>query len=76
MSKIILFANTDWYLYNFRRSLALAAQAAGKVGGNPLHNPATLPVPQDPAEPNIDAEFNAAIPTATAPQPATPEVRQ
>ncbi len=31
---------------------------------------------QDPAEPNIDAEFNAAIPTATAPQPATPEVRQ
>ncbi|HET9818805.1 MAG TPA: glycosyltransferase family 4 protein [Rhodanobacteraceae bacterium] len=29
MSKIILFANTDWYLYNFRRSLALAAQAAG-----------------------------------------------
>ncbi|MBN8736557.1 MAG: glycosyltransferase family 4 protein [Xanthomonadales bacterium] len=29
MSKIILFANTDWYLYNFRRALALAAQAAG-----------------------------------------------
>lgn len=29
MSKIILFANTDWYLYNFRRSLALAAQTAG-----------------------------------------------
>lgn len=29
MSKIILFANTDWYLYNFRRSLALAVQAAG-----------------------------------------------
>jgi len=27
--KIILFANTDWYLYNFRRSLALAAKAAG-----------------------------------------------
>lgn len=27
--KIILFANTDWYLYNFRRALALAAQAAG-----------------------------------------------
>lgn len=27
--KIILFANTDWYLYNFRRSLALGAQAAG-----------------------------------------------
>ena len=22
--KIILFANTEWYLYNFRRSLALA----------------------------------------------------
>ena len=29
MSKLILFANTDWYLYNFRRSLALAVQAAG-----------------------------------------------
>ncbi len=29
MSKIILFANTDWYLYNFRRSLALAGQTAG-----------------------------------------------
>ena len=27
--KIIFFANTDWYLYNFRRSLALAAQASG-----------------------------------------------
>lgn len=27
--KIILFANTDWYLYNFRRSLALSAVAAG-----------------------------------------------
>ncbi len=27
--KVILFANTDWYLYNFRRSLALAAEAAG-----------------------------------------------
>ncbi len=27
--KIILFANTDWYLYNFRRSLALALQEAG-----------------------------------------------
>ena len=27
--KLILFANTDWYLYNFRRSLALAAQRAG-----------------------------------------------
>ncbi len=22
MSKVLLFANTDWYLYNFRRSLA------------------------------------------------------
>ncbi len=29
MKKILLFANTDWYLYNFRRSLALALQAAG-----------------------------------------------
>ena len=27
--KLILFANTDWYLYNFRRSLALALQEAG-----------------------------------------------
>lgn len=27
--KILLFANTDWYLYNFRRSLALALRAAG-----------------------------------------------
>lgn len=27
--KIVLFANTDWYLYNFRRSLALALQAGG-----------------------------------------------
>lgn len=27
--KVILFANTDWYLYNFRRSLALALQADG-----------------------------------------------
>lgn len=27
--KIILFANTDWYLYNFRRSLALALREAG-----------------------------------------------
>jgi len=26
---IILFANTDWYLYNFRRSLALALRDAG-----------------------------------------------
>ncbi|HEU0277486.1 MAG TPA: glycosyltransferase family 4 protein [Rhodanobacteraceae bacterium] len=29
MSKVVLFANTDWYLYNFRRSLALAAKACG-----------------------------------------------
>jgi glycosyltransferase involved in cell wall biosynthesis len=29
MPKLILFANTDWYLYNFRRSLALAAQSSG-----------------------------------------------
>lgn len=27
--KILLFANTDWYLYNFRRSLALALRGAG-----------------------------------------------
>jgi glycosyltransferase involved in cell wall biosynthesis len=27
--KIFLFANTDWYLYNFRRSLALALSEAG-----------------------------------------------
>lgn len=27
--KIVLFANTDWYLYNFRRSLALELQRAG-----------------------------------------------
>ena len=27
--KIVLFANTDWYLYNFRRSLALALHDAG-----------------------------------------------
>lgn len=27
--KIVLFANTDWYLYNFRRSLALALNSAG-----------------------------------------------
>ena len=27
--KIVLFANTDWYLYNFRRSLALALRSAG-----------------------------------------------
>jgi glycosyltransferase involved in cell wall biosynthesis len=27
---IILFANTDWYLYNFRRSLALVLREAGQ----------------------------------------------
>jgi glycosyltransferase involved in cell wall biosynthesis len=27
--KIILFANTDWYLYNFRRSLAMSLHRAG-----------------------------------------------
>ena len=27
--KIVLFANTDWYLYNFRRSLVLSLQAQG-----------------------------------------------
>lgn len=27
--KILLFANTDWYLYNFRRSLAQALREAG-----------------------------------------------
>ncbi len=27
--KIVLFANTDWYLWNFRRSLAVAAREAG-----------------------------------------------
>lgn len=27
--KLILFANTDWYLYNFRRSLILALRDAG-----------------------------------------------
>ncbi|TAK39914.1 MAG: glycosyltransferase family 1 protein [Lysobacteraceae bacterium] len=27
--KILLFANTDWYLYNFRRSLALTMRDAG-----------------------------------------------
>jgi glycosyltransferase involved in cell wall biosynthesis len=27
--KVIFFANSDWYLYNFRRSLALAAQSRG-----------------------------------------------
>ena len=27
--KVVLFANTDWYLFNFRRSLALALREAG-----------------------------------------------
>lgn len=27
--KVLLFANTDWYLYNFRRSLALGLRNAG-----------------------------------------------
>lgn len=27
--KVLLFANTDWYLYNFRRSLAHALRASG-----------------------------------------------
>ncbi len=27
--KVVLFANTDWYLYNFRRALALALQGEG-----------------------------------------------
>ena len=29
MAKLVLFANTDWYLFNFRRSLALALRDAG-----------------------------------------------
>ena len=28
----LLFANTDWYLYNFRLPLARAVRAAGYVG--------------------------------------------
>jgi hypothetical protein len=27
--KVLLFANTDWYLYNFRRDLALAVRKRG-----------------------------------------------
>jgi hypothetical protein len=27
--KVVLFANTEWYLYNFRRSLAAALRDAG-----------------------------------------------
>jgi len=54
----------------------LAAQAAGKVG-----NAAVLPVAPDPTDAggaDIDAatEFDAAMPTARAPQPAVQEVRQ
>ena len=29
MKRALLFANTEWYLYNFRLSLARALQAAG-----------------------------------------------
>ena len=29
LGKVVLFANTDWYLYNFRRSLALSLQGQG-----------------------------------------------
>lgn len=29
LQRVLLFANTDWYLYNFRRSLALALREAG-----------------------------------------------
>ncbi len=29
LAPVVLFANTDWYLYNFRRSLALALREAG-----------------------------------------------
>lgn len=29
MQKVVLFANTDWYLFNFRRTLALALQGEG-----------------------------------------------
>ena len=28
-TKVVMYANTDWYLYNFRRSLALALQSRG-----------------------------------------------
>ncbi len=55
----------------------LAAQAAGKVGGKPGSGAAPLPIPQDAADaPNAAAEFDAALPTASAPAPATTEVRQ
>ena len=47
----------DLYGIKKLRELILTLAVQGKL------------VPQDPAEPNIDAEFNAAIPTATAPQP-------
>lgn len=29
LGKVVLFANTDWYLWNFRRTLAVAAARAG-----------------------------------------------
>ncbi|MGR4897193.1 peptidoglycan D,D-transpeptidase FtsI family protein [Stenotrophomonas sp. LARHCG68] len=55
----------------------LAAQAAGKVGGKPGSSTAPLPIPQDAAEAtNAETEFDAALPTASAPAPATTEVRQ
>jgi cell division protein FtsI (penicillin-binding protein 3) len=55
----------------------LAAQAAGKVGGKPGSNRAPLPIPQEAADvPDVTAEFDAALPTASAPAPANTEVRQ
>ncbi len=48
----------------------LAAQAAGKVGGNPATHPAVLPVADAADAANPEAEFAAAIPTAPV------EVRQ
>jgi len=48
----------------------LAAQAAGKVGGNPATHPAVLPVADAADAANPEAEFAAAIPAAPA------EVRQ
>ena len=55
----------------------LAAQAAGKVGGKPGSNRAPLPIPQEAVDvPDATAEFDAALPTASAPAPANTEVRQ
>ncbi len=55
----------------------LAAQAAGKVGGKPGSSAVPLPIPQDAADtPNATAEFDAALPSASAQVPATTEVRQ